>query len=284
MPAPFDRPTTHHLPALRHLTVAAVTRITPVFVRVTLTGPDLDAFPTTGPDDHVKVFFPDPSTGVITVPTPRLPGTAPDAAPPRAPVLARDYTPRAFRPATATPTADSSPATPVSPGPATADHPAELDLDILLHGTGIASTWAASARPGDPLVVGGPRVSKALPADARSVLLLGDESALPAVARWLEQLPEGTPITALLEVTDARARAYFPDELRMRADILWLLREHGDGQLLAALRGLGPLDEHTFVFGAGEAAALVPLRQHLRKDLALPAPRVALNGYWKADA
>ncbi|MBF4572179.1 siderophore-interacting protein [Herbiconiux sp. VKM Ac-1786] len=275
MPAPFDRPTTHHLPALRHLTVTAVTRITPVFARVTLTGPDLDAFPTTGPDDHVKVFFPHPETGDITVPSPRLPGA--DLETPRAEVLARDYTPRAFRPAT-----EARPAT--ADHPATEACPAELYLDILLHGTGVASTWAASARPGDRLVVGGPRVSKALPADTGSVLLLGDESALPAIARWLEQLPEGTPITALLEVTDARARSYFPDELRMRADILWLLGEHGAGQLLAALRGLGPLDAHTFVFGAGEAAALVPLRQHLRKDLALPAAQVALNGYWKTDA
>ncbi|NQX34759.1 siderophore-interacting protein [Herbiconiux sp. VKM Ac-2851] len=277
MPAPFDRPTTHHLPALRHLTVAGVARVTPVFARVTLTGADLDGFPATGPDDHVKVFFPDSATGEITVPTPRLPGTDPDAGAPRAPVLARDYTPRAFRPAT-----EARPAT--TDHPATEARPAELDLDILLHGTGVASTWAASARPGDRLVVGGPRVSKALLADATAVLLLGDESALPAIARWLEQLPAGTPISVLLEVADARARSYFPDELRMRADILWLLREHGAGQLLAALRGLGPLDEHAFVFGAGEAAALVPLRQHLRKDLGLPATRVALNGYWKATA
>lgn len=275
MPAPFDRPATHHLPALRHLTVAGVARITPVFARVTLTGDDLDGFPATGPDDHVKVFFPDPATGEITVPSPRVPGA--DLETPRAEVLARDYTPRAFRPATRA-------------RPATFDHPAtearsaELDVDILLHGAGVASTWAATARPGDPLVVGGPRVSKALPADATTVLLLGDESALPAIARWLEQLPAGNQISVLLEVADARARSYFPDELRMRADILWLLREHGAGQLLAALRGLGPLDEGAFVFGAGEAAALVPLRQHLRKELALPATRVALNGYWKSTA
>ncbi|MCS5715944.1 siderophore-interacting protein [Herbiconiux sp. CPCC 205716] len=278
MPAPFDRPTTHHLPALRPLTVVGVTRVTPVFARVTLTGPELDDFPATGPDDHVKVFFPDPTTGVLTVPTPRIPAAgpttrqAPGDAPapihppakihPPATIHPRDYTPRTFR-------------------PATPKRPAELDLDVLLHGDGIASTWAASARPGDPLAVGGPRISKGLPLDATGVLLLGDESALPAIARWLEQLPAATPVSVLLEVDDARARAYFPDELRMRADILWLLREHGPGQLLAALRGLGPLDDGTFVFGAGEADALVPLRQHLRKELALPAARVALNGYWR---
>jgi NADPH-dependent ferric siderophore reductase len=261
----FARPERPHPFALRHLAVARTEHVTPLFARVTLVGAEghddaLDSFASDGPDDHVKVFFPDPATGVVTVPVPR--GAGPEHPPPGR-VIARDYTPRAFR-------------------PAVDGRPAELDLDVLLHGDdGPASFWATRAQPGDQLVVGGPRSSQRAPADAEAVLLLGDESALPAVARWLETLPDHVTVSALLEVANSRAGRYLPDTLRMRADILWLFREHGDGQLGAALRGLGPLGAGTYVFAAGEAGALVPLRQHLRKKLGLPARQVKLSGYWR---
>ena len=80
----------------------------------------------------------------------------------------RDYTPRNFRPANG------------------AAHP-ELDIDVFLHGDGIASEWAASAKNGDTVTVGGPRGSRPIPSGVRRVILGADESALPALSRWPTQ-------------------------------------------------------------------------------------------------
>lgn len=289
MTAAFTRTLVRHPPRLRRATVTRTERLAPTLVRVTLAGPELHDFASDGPDDHVKVFFPDPSVGEIVLPQP--PGHAPSVGE----IITRDYTPRAFRPGTApTPDTAATPGTPATPP--------ELDLDFVIHHTAEetaahtteetaapttdetaapASAWATRARPGDELVIGGPATSRLVPADAQGLVLLADETGLPAVARWLERLPADVSATALLEVGDRSLGGYLPDELRMRANILWLFREHGPGQLAAALRGLGELDGTTYVFGAAEAGALIPLRQHLRKELGLPANQVALSGYWR---
>jgi NADPH-dependent ferric siderophore reductase len=246
--------------AVRHLVVDRVTPLTPTLTRVTLVGSELAGFASDGPTDHVKVFFADPATGILTLPELTPAGIR---RPESGTIVSRDYTPRAFR-------------------PATADAPDELDLDFVLHGIdGPASAWAASATPGDTLVVAGPRGSRLAPTGIARVVLMADETALPAFSRWLELLAPEVEITALLDVADASVPAYLSDELRLRADIVWLYRENGPDQLLAALRGLGPIDDETFVFGAGEASALIPVRQYLRRELGLPAEQVALSGYWK---
>ncbi|WP_382309126.1 siderophore-interacting protein [Herbiconiux sp. UC225_62] len=256
----FTREPVRHPMAVRHLTVARVAKLTPTLTRVTLIGEELAGFASDGPTDHVKVFFADPATGILTVPE-----LTPDGIrrPESGTIVSRDYTPRAFR-------------------AATADSPDELDLDFVLHGTdGPASVWAANAATGDALVVAGPRGSRLVPSGIARAVLMADETALPALSRWLELLDPEVEITALVDVADASVPAYLSDELRLRADIVWLYRENGPDQLLAALRGLGPIDEETFVFGAGEASTLIPVRRYLRHELGLPSQQVALSGYWK---
>ncbi len=258
----FTREAVRHPMAVRHLRVARVTPLTPTLTRVTLTGDQLTGFASDGPADHVKVFFPDPATGILSAPESTPEGIR---RPETGVVISRDYTPRAFR------TAESNPA-----------GGAELDIDFVLHGTeGPASAWAAGAVPGDELVIAGPRGSRLVPDGVARAVLLADETALPALSRWLELLPAEVEITALADVADASVPAYLPDDLRLRADIVWLYRENGPDQLLAALRGLGPIDDETFVFGAGEASMLAPIRRYLRRELGLPAAQVALSGYWK---
>jgi hypothetical protein len=119
-PSPLVHRTVRHGITVRHLTVGAVRPLTSRLVRITLTGPDLAGFAAEGPADHVKLLFPDPATGEIATPF------APDGSrvPPTGPVIARDYTPLAFR--------------------ADAGDGGELDVDFVLHGDeGPASAWAA---------------------------------------------------------------------------------------------------------------------------------------------
>jgi NADPH-dependent ferric siderophore reductase len=248
---PFDRETIRHPPALRRASVAAVRRIVPSIVRVTLEGAELDGFVSPGPADHVKVFFPDPATGELLLPEMRPEGLSRPAA--AGTIISRDYTP--------VPRAGGA-----------------LELDFVLHGDeGPASAWAARAAVGDELGIGGPRGSRLAPAGIGRLLIVADETGLPATRRWRDAVPPSTAVTALLSVADDEVTDYFEGDDPIEAE--WLVR--GMDDLEGALRSLGPVDDDTFVFLAGEATALVPLRRYLRYELGLPREQVSASGYWK---
>src|SRR5204862_4719909 len=81
----------------------------------------------------------------------------------------------------------------------------ELDLEIVLHGDGVASRWAEAARPGDPAAVSGPGRGYAVDRDAPAFLLAGDETAIPAISQLLRALPAETPVHAHLPAPDPDA-------------------------------------------------------------------------------
>jgi NADPH-dependent ferric siderophore reductase len=255
----FTREHIRHPVVVRRLRVSAVHRIVPNMVRVTLTGPELAGFASAGPADHVKVFFPDPANGILT-----LPEVGPDGMQRAGEgvVISRDYTPRAVR-----------------PGSGDAH---ELDLDFVLHGLEApASAWAEFAKVGDYLGIAGPRGSRLVPDGIERLLVVADETALPATARWLELLPPGVPVTALLHVVDETVEGYFDATAADRMDAEWITHADGHRQLEESLRSLGRIGQGTFVFMAGEADMLVPLRRYLRHELSLLADQVAASGYWR---
>lgn len=179
---------------------------------------------------------------------------------PRSVPHARDYTPAAFRP-------DG------------VDGP-ELDLDIVLHGdSGPASAWAARVQPGDRVTIGGPRGSWLPPEDATRVVLVADETALPAARRWLGAFA-GVPITALFFVEDPATAAYLDDTALDGIDIRWFSGPDREAQVDETLRKI-EADDLTFFSLAGEAGALIPWRRHLRRERGLAKEQVAADGYWK---
>ena len=240
--------------AIRRLTVSAVRRLSPGFVRITLGGSDLTGFVSTGPSDHCKVFFPDPVTGTIAAPS-VVDGSL--QRPATGTVYVRDYTPRAFRDGAAP----------------------ELDIDFYLHGDGVASAWVASASVGDPLVVAGPRGSRMAPTGMTKVILAADETALPSLARWIEELPETVEIVAFARVNTESDAAYLEPAHVHRARVIWL--DNDPDALERAFRACGLISEDTTVWAAGEATSLIPLRRYLRRELGLPASQVKVDGYWK---
>jgi NADPH-dependent ferric siderophore reductase len=241
-------------------------RIVPSIVRVTLGGDDLGGLRADGPDDHVKVFFPDPATGELHAPA-MVDGAL--QRPTSGVSISRDYTPRAVRSA---------------PGGT------ELDLDLVLHGSdvgeggapgGPASAWAAGAREGDEIVVAGPRGSHAVPDGVTRVVLVADETALPAASRWLELLPAGVRVTAVLDLADEDVDPYTQGSSWDRASVERLYRVDGPGQLDEAVRSLGRPEADEYVWAAGEAGALVPVRRYLRRELGLTSEQAKVEGYWK---
>lgn len=249
-----------HELARRRLTVLRSETVAPRMQRVTLGGVELAGFTALAPGDHVKVFFPDPATGEIAAPT--IVNGRPQP-PEYGEVIVRDYTPYEFRP-----DAEAGP---------------ELDIDFVLHAddahAGPAAAWAAGVKAGDEVIIAGPRGSL-IPPSVEAAILVADESALPATARWLDAL-EDTPVTALLSVLDPNTAGYLDSRASESRDLRWFSGEDRDARVEAALREL-EIGESTLVFLAGEATSLIPLRRYLRRELGLPKEQVDAHGYWKS--
>jgi len=165
----------------------------------------------------------------------------------------RDYTPRSF------------------------DNAArELVIEFALHGDGPAAEWAARAAPGDTLAIGGPKGSMIVPPDYDWHLLAGDETAFPAVARRLEELPAGARAIVVLKAADANARRSAAD-----VDLAWV---SSDAELLAAVRALALPAGDGYAWCAGEAACMAALRRELVEVKGHPGESIRAAAYWKRGA
>ena len=209
-------------------------------VRITLTGDALTGFTSAAADDHVKLFFPGPGET-----TPRMPAGPPGSVPAgSAPgAIMRDYTPRRFD---------------------AARH--ELDIDFVLHGSGHSSgpaaDWAAAARPGSMLGVGGPRGSFVVSGPLDWHLLVGDETALPAIGRHLEELPVTAQVDVLIEVGQPSDEITLQGPSHMR--LKWLHRGHAEpgaaAQLVAAVRAWTRPKGIGYAWVAGESRCARQIR------------------------
>jgi NADPH-dependent ferric siderophore reductase len=161
---------------------------------------------------------------------------------------------------------------------------AELDILVVLHAdAGHASAWAARAEPGDPAALWGPRTAYYPPPGTESLLLVADETGLPAVAVILEQLPAGMRAQVVAEVACEEERQPLPP--RPDVDVVWLYRDGfapGTTNLLAhAVRALPPLGDHVYVWGGGESHAMTEVRRHVREERGVDREAVSLVAYWR---
>ena len=249
-----------HTLRFRALQVITTERIGTHFIRVILGGHDLEGFYSPGFDDHVKLIFPDPVTGQLA--SPQLGPNGP-VWPDQARPLMRDYTPRHYDPVQG-----------------------QLSIDFALHEAGPATTWAAQAKAGDSLGVGGPRGSLLVSTEFSWHLLIGDETALPAIARRLEELPADTRAIVLLEVDSAS------DELALTSaaalDLTWCHRAGAkagtSAVLLDTLRGLSWPQGEGYAWVACETHIARSLRTHLLEVRQMPASLVKAAGYWRSGS
>jgi NADPH-dependent ferric siderophore reductase len=151
----------------------------------------------------------------------------------------------------------------------------ELQIEFALHGDGPAAAWAAQARTGDVLTVGGPRGSFIIPTDFDWHLLVGDDTALPAIARRLEELPAGSRAIVRLAVDAADRRTLAS---RADVDLQWL---DAADQLPQAMRELALPAGEGYAWCAGEAAAMADVRRVLVQERGHPAHAIRAAAYWK---
>ncbi|WP_329023698.1 siderophore-interacting protein [Streptomyces sp. NBC_01423] len=232
-------------------------QITPHMIRVVLGGDGLADFALAGYTDHyVKLCF--------------APEGA-DYAHPFDIARIREEYPRELWPTTRTYTVRSWDAA-----------ARELAIDFVVHGDeGLAGPWAARAKAGDPVTFMGPGGGYAPDSSAGWHLLVGDESALPAVAAALEQMPAGAVVRAFVEVEDAaeEQKIATPDGV----EITWLHRAGrpvGEA-LTAAVTGLEFPAGDVQAFVHGEAGFVKDIRRHLRLERGIPASQLSISGYWR---
>jgi NADPH-dependent ferric siderophore reductase len=226
--------------------VRRVARLSPRMVRVTFGGEALGEFIWNGPAAHLKLIFADQGAERPT-------GEA-------RPVM-RTYTPRRFDLAAR-----------------------ELEVDFVIHGAGPASDWAAQAAPGQTLTLAGPGRSYAVDPTAHWYLLVGDDTAIPAICTILEVLPATLPKQILLEVTDAREE-HALDAPLANAELRWLRRGESAAQageaLEAAVRALPWPSGSGRVYVACESGAMRRIRHFLLHERGVPRAHLVTRGYWK---
>jgi len=170
--------------------------------------------------------------------------------------VARDYTPRHFDVAAR-----------------------ELTIEFALHGDGPAAAWAAQARVGQQIGIGGPRGSFIVPTDLDWHLLVGDDSALPAIARRLAELPAAATVFAIVQMPDPADRRALPSAAAVQ--LQWVVDA---AQCLAAVRGLQLPAGEGFAWCAGEAVGMAALRRVLVEELGVDRHAVRAAAYWKRGA
>ncbi len=248
----FARASARHRLTARDATVQAVERVAPAIIRVSLAVDDFADFASTGPTDHVRIFFPDAATGELVAPTPVGPGEDGLVRPDRA-SISRDFTPL--------PRAGTD----------------GIDVDFFVHpDPGPASAWAEAARPGDRLVLVGPRGSKHAPQGIDGLVLICDETALPAASRWVRDVPAGIPIDVIASV--GGPGDWVTEYLGAGPRVQVVAPDASGAAVIAALP---PIGEGVFVWAAGEATSLVPVRRHVRRTLGLPPAQAQISGYWR---
>lgn len=156
----------------------------------------------------------------------------------------------------------------------------ELTLDFVIHGDeGLAGPWAANVRPGEIVRFLGPGGAYAPDPGADWHLLVGDESALPAIGRALETLPPGARAFAFVEVAGPEEEQKIDSDVEVR----WL---HRGGRrvgeaLVEAVRTLDFPEGRVHAFVHGEAHFVKELRGLLRVERGLSREDLSISGYWR---
>ncbi|MFB6847642.1 siderophore-interacting protein [Streptomyces sp. NPDC056373] len=156
----------------------------------------------------------------------------------------------------------------------------ELTLDFVIHGDeGLAGPWAVRVQPGETVHFMGPGGAYAPDPTADWHLLVGDESALPAIACALEALPHGARAYAFVEVSGPE------EEQKIDADVevVWLhrgARPLGEA-LVDAVRNLEFPEGRVHAFVHGEAHFVKQLRHLLRVERQVPREGLSISGYWR---
>lgn len=240
---------------VRTIIVESVEKLANNYVRIRFVGDDLIGFVSSGFDDHVKLFFPQQDNAPVV---PQLTENGlffPEDKPKPA---ARDYTPRAFD-----------------------QKSSYLEIDFVLHEQGPAGMWAKAACIGDALVMAGPRGSMLVPIEYDWHLLVGDETALPAIIRRLHELPDHAQVVVVLETEAPQLQALLPPHVNLQ--LVYAQRVDSQSHLPQLVRELRLPDGEGFAWAAAESSVVKAIRQELVDTHGLANHQIRASSYWRRE-
>lgn len=241
--------------------VNRVRRVTPHMMRVSLAGEDLRKVDVEAPDAYVKLFFPREGEQRPVLP----------------PLLTDDVTswyrtylqmPDDIRP-------------PMRTYTIRAHRGDEVDIDFVLHGdTGPAGKWACRAKPGDHVAFVGPAGLHSPPEDTDWQLLVGDETALPAIGAIVDGLPRGALAHVYVEIDGPAEEQRLTTAGDVR--ITWVHRTGGHGTaLLDTVRAAVFPGGKPYAWISGESGLVKHVRRHLVRDRGFDKRAITFTGYWR---
>ncbi|MCA1219623.1 siderophore-interacting protein [Streptomyces sp. 8L] len=256
-------------PGLFRGEVVRSVRLSPSIQRVTVTGAGFGGFPWQGYDHWFRLFHRRPHQERFVLP--ELTGDTwwksylaiPEGERPHC----ANYTVAGFRPGAA-----------------------EMDIDFVVHcdpsgePAGAAAIWACATRPGDPMALLDQGIIFDCPGDATEVVVVADESGLPATAGILRSLPRDTVGRVIQEIPTAGDRRALdaPDGVR----VTWVVRDDPGAvpgaAALEELRGHQDFDGSGYAFVVGESTLATEGRRHVHRS-GLPKERITFSGFWKHD-
>lgn len=159
-----------------------------------------------------------------------------------------------------------------------------LVLDFAVHEAGPATRWAMEAKPGSTVTIAGPRGSAVI-TGVRKWVLVGDETALPAIGRLIEEAKAGDVITAIGAVTDESEEQQFSGAADLTTR--WVHRPASSVTdplpIITALDTI-ELTADTFVWVAAEASVARAIKTYLTTNRNHPLPWLKAAGYWTRGA
>lgn len=159
-------------------------------------------------------------------------------------------------------------------------HEGQLSVDIVVHEQGLVTEWAQTDCVGDRVGLSAAKGSFELPADAGWVVLAGDLTGLPAMARIAESVARSVPVQVHAEVPDGPMPDYVsaPD-----APVTWHEAPSGTSTLASVVRSLEWSAGPGYFWMAGESAQMREIRRHARHDLGWDTRHYDVMGYWSGS-
>ncbi len=157
-----------------------------------------------------------------------------------------------------------------------------ITIDFVLHGQGKATDWARTAVAGDTIWAGQTTGGYDFPDSLDHLVLVGDDTAIPAIGTVLEAIPETTRTTIVIEVVDEDDERQPSDAVP--SDPIWLHRgtdvTTAGYQTMNLVRSIAvPGDTYWWI--AGERRAIRSIRDMLISEKSVDTTRISLNTYWR---
>lgn len=251
-------------------TVTSAVQLSPQMRRITLEAEEFRTFDLLAADEYFGLMIPRGS-GL------HLPKSPPEHITPRALIAlipeehrpeVRWYTVRAHRP-----------------------EEGRIDVDMVLHGgaetSGPGGRWAARAEPGDTVGFCECKGNYAPEPQARRILLIGDETSLPAIGALLES-PHPGPGAGRLGPVSTTVHVEVPDDgeiqdIASRVPIRWHIRggRRPGEALLAGLKADQLAADTDYVWLCAEANAVKEARRYLVNSIGIEKSAILFSGYWR---